>query len=44
MKTTIIKKERKADPKAKAKEPAPPINDLICDNPIAQISENAESN
>jgi hypothetical protein len=44
MNTIIIKKERNADPKAKAKEPAPPIKDLICDNPVAQISENAESN
>jgi hypothetical protein len=39
----IIKKERKADPKAKAREPAPPINDLMCDNPVAQISVNVES-
>ena len=38
----IIKKDKKADPRANATEPAPPIKDLIYDKPEAQISENAE--
>ena len=39
----IIKKDKKADPRANATEPAPPINNLIWDKPDAQISENVES-
>ena len=41
--TMIIKKDKKADPKANATELAPPIKDLICDKMEAQISEKAAS-
>ena len=40
----MIKIDKNADPRANATVPAPPMNDLICDNTEAQISEKVESN